>query len=775
MKEVTHIGLEPAVPMKPSDAATQTRQPPAGRIVPAGRGAGVVARPSAAASPLGLLRALRRRLAVALGLALVIGSLCGVAAWFLLPPPKFVVQATLQVRSATPRVLFETTDSAAESPDAYQRYQKNQIVQLKSRLVMSTALGQPGISKLRIVSDERDPIEWLLTSLQAQFLQGSDLLQISMEGNEPEEQARLVNAVAKAYMDEVVTKDLKLRVDRQELLRKFGKQYAEIIKTKRETLRILAQRAGSDDRATLALKQQYHLELLSSVRRELRETRARKRRLEAMIKAQRPESLLETAAATLSTDAVERLIAQDPDVSALRTRVAELESALATETARTGRVARSATLNPALKAIHDELDALMKQLERRRRLVRPSVLRQHQDPQSDENGPKGSQLERQLVVEDQLEANLEEEMKNLSKKDQDLTENTLDLQEMQDDLRQLQDVLIKTTSEIEKLNVELQAPPRIKVFEEATAPSQRDSKKWNIMFAVTTLGSFLATLLGTALLELRTQKVDTAEEVTADLGLPVVGSLPMLPSRTRRPGSTAMQPKDQYWYNLLLESIDATRTMLIHASETGSYRVVMITSAIPGEGKTSLASHLATSLARSGKKTMLIDADMRSPSIHRLFELTVAPGLSELLRGEVALQDVVASSGIPELKILTAGACDQQTLKILSQGGIGSLFDQLREHFDFVIVDTSPILPVADALLISQQADAVLFSVLTDVSRKTKIFAAHQRLATLGANVLGAVVTGAHDVVYGSRYYAALPDHVQAESSGVMKRSEPTS
>jgi capsular exopolysaccharide synthesis family protein len=712
---------------------------------------------------------------VALGLGVVISSLCGVAAWFLLPPPKFVAQTTLQVRSATPRVLFETSDSVAESPDAYQRYQKNQIAQLKSRLVMSTALGQPGISKLRIVSNEQDPIDWLLTNLQAQFLQGSDLLQISMEGNEPEEQARLVNAVAKAYMDEVVTKDLKLRVDRQELLKKFSKQYAEMIKTKRETLRTLAQRAGSDDRATLALKQQYHLELLSSVRRELRETQSRKRRLEAMIKAQRPEALHETAAATLSSDAVERLIGQDPEVSTLRARVSELESALATETARTGRVARNATLNPALKALHDEIDATMKQLERRRRLVRPSVLRQLQDLQSDDSGPRGNQLERQLTVEDQLEANLKEELKNLSKKDQDLTENTLDLQEMQDDLRQLQDVLIKTTSEIEKLNVELQAPPRIKIFEEATTPSQRDSKRWNIMFAMATLGSFLATLLGTALLELRTQKVDTVEEVTADLGLPVVGSLPMLPSRARRSGSLAVLPKDRYWYNLLLESIDATRTMLIHAAGTGSHRVVMITSALPGEGKTSLASHLATSLARSGKKTLLIDADMRKPSIHRLFELSLAPGLGELLRGDAAFEDVVASSGIPELKIVTAGASDQQTMKILSQGGIGNLFDQLREHFDFMIVDTSPILPVADALLISQQADAVLFSILTDVSRKTKIFAAYQRLATLGANVLGAVVTGAHDGVYGSKYYAALLDHAQGENSGVNERSEPTS
>ena len=77
---------------------------------------------------------------------------------------------------------------------------------------------------------------------------------------------------------------------------------------------------------------------------------------------------------------------------------------------------------------------------------------------------------------------------------------------------------------------------------------------------------------------------------------------------------------------MLLESVDATRTMLVHAARTGSYRVMMIASAVGGEGKTSLASYLATSLARSGLRTLLVDADLRSPMMHRLFELPWSPG-----------------------------------------------------------------------------------------------------------------------------------------------------
>ena len=198
---------------------------------------------------------------------------------------------------------------------------------------------------------------------------------------------------------------------------------------------------------------------------------------------------------------------------------------------------------------------------------------------------------------------------------------------------------------------------------------------------------------------------------------------------------------------------------------------MMITSAVAGEGKTSLASYLATSLARSGLRTLLVDADLRSPMMHRLFDLPQAPGLSELLRGEVDLDEAIGATAVEDLKLLPAGRCDRQALRILSQGGLGPLFDRLKERFDFIIVDSSPILPVADAMLIAQHADAVLFSIFRDVSRKTKVKAAFERLQCLGVPVLGAVVTGAHGGLYGNSYYGSasaypgLPESVASSSN----------
>ena len=731
--------------------------------------------PTSSPSPMGLLRALKRRLALALGLAILASSVCSMAAWFLLPPPKYQAQAQVLVRTATPQIMWKTVDTEAESREEYACFQKSQLIQLKSRFVINTALQQRGINELKMIREQAKPVDWLAENLQAQFLQGSEVMQISLDGKDPEELARLVNAVTNTYIEEVANGDLKRRVERQKLLKRLSNTKFAELKSRRDALRTLAQRAGSDDRQTLVLKQQYAIELGTAVRKDLREIQSQKRKLEAMIKVQRPEALHETAAPMVSSDAVARLIEQDPEVSDLKAKLAAASERLESESVYTGRVARKSGMNPALKTLRDEVELINKQLERKRRAIRPSVIQQLQNPQDDSQLVKGGSLEQQLAVATELEASLQEEIKNFSQMDQVMTDNTLDLQDNKDEFKLIEDAATKIASEVEKLDVELQAPPRISLIEEAIPPSTRNVKKWYMTFGMIGLGSFWGTLFGVAFLELQTRKIDSADEVVGDLRLAVVGSLPMLPARARRHGVMARQEKDRYRYNLLLESIDATRTMLIHAARSGSHRVVMIASALPGEGKTSLASHLATSLARSGQKTLLVDADLRCPSIHRLFDLTLNPGLSELLRGEAAFDDVIVSTAVEELKVLTAGKCDAQTLRILSQGGLGGLFARLKEQYDFVIVDSSPILPVADAQIIAQQVDAVLFSILADVSRKTKIQAAYQRITALGVKVLGAVVTGAHDGGrYGNKYYSGYSAEVHSTPSDTAETTTET-
>src|SRR5208337_4981452 len=127
--------------------------------------------PASSPSPMGLLRALKRRLALALGLAILVSGVSSLAAWFLLPPPKYQAQAKVLVRAATPQIMWKTIDAETDR-DGSQRYEKSQLIQIKSRFVINTALGQRGISDLKMIREQARPAEWLAENLQAQFLQG---------------------------------------------------------------------------------------------------------------------------------------------------------------------------------------------------------------------------------------------------------------------------------------------------------------------------------------------------------------------------------------------------------------------------------------------------------------------------------------------------------------------------------------------------------------------------------------------------------------------------
>jgi polysaccharide biosynthesis transport protein len=713
-----------------------------------------MARPAAAAtiSPMLLLNALRRRYTLALGIAILLTALCGPTAWYFVPTGQFKANARLHIAAQTPKVLFRTVET--ESSNDYSRFQTTQLTLIKSRLVLNAAIRDPKVTNFRLLREQEDPIKWLQDNLKTEFVSNSEVMEIALTGNNATEMAGLVNAVKQAYMEEVVNVDTRKRADRHEMLKKLKRKYENMLRERHDTRRKIAETVGADDPQTVALIQQYAKDHVASLRADLLDVQSQKRKAEAQLKTRRPEANREENSPRSVTEAeIKQMVEEHPSVASLVEQLRDEEQRSNSELDHIRSVARKRAADPAAKASKDRVNATKKLLAKTRAEVRSSVLAQLENPDASPRSKPGGEMDEQLAMLTHLEQSLTDQIDRDKQGNHSLTVNTLDLQEIQDDVAQMQATYLKVSAEVEALNVELDAPPRIKTIEDAVIPRTRDERKRLAMIGAVIFGSFFAGLFGVAFLEMRGKKLDSADDVPADLGLRVVGALPILPARASRGGAHARAEQDRYWQTLLLESIDATRTMLVHASRTESRRVIMIVSAVGSEGKTSLASHLATSLARSGLKVLLIDADLRKPSIHRIFDLRLGAGLSEVLRGELAAADVINDSAVEELKVLTAGYCDQKTVRALSQGGLGALLAQFKEQFDFVIVDSSPILPVADALIIAQQVDAVLFSVFRDISSKPKVCAAVQRLECLGVRIFGAVVTGGNGGLYGGGYY----------------------
>ena len=199
----------------------------------------------------------------------------------------------------------------------YGRYQSTQQTLVKSRLVLSAALRDPQVGRYRMVREQDDPIAWLQEKLGVQFIAGSEVMEISLTGSDADEVAGIVNAVKKAYMDEVVYVDLKLRTARHDQLKKIKDSYTDLLKQKRETMRKLAESVGSDDRTTLALRQQYAMEHLHYLQTELQGVQSQKRKLEVQLKLQRAGDAGEPAAEPepLSEREIDQLVEQHPAVA----------------------------------------------------------------------------------------------------------------------------------------------------------------------------------------------------------------------------------------------------------------------------------------------------------------------------------------------------------------------------------------------------------------------------------------------------------------------------
>jgi polysaccharide biosynthesis transport protein len=407
------------------------------------------------------------------------------------------------------------------------------------------------------------------------------------------------------------------------------------------------------------------------------------------------------------------------------------------------RVSRKLS-DPAITRAKSDLTNFKKQRESYVKQLRDELQKPHAEPiEVRKNAESGlAALEDQVEVMTTLEHELRDEVLKYTNETKSLGFQAVDMESIQDELKSSEELARLIAGELELLKIELSAPDRVRLLKEAKAPGALNSRRLVATAGMVGGGTCGAILFLITFLEVRAQRINSHDDVEHKLGIKVVGTVPLVP-RNMNGGQLQLEsPRDQLWRHQLIESVDTTRIMLMHAARTQSLRVVLVTSAVSGEGKTSLASHLATSLARSGLRTVLVDGDFRRSMVHHLYDQPLAPGFSELLRGEIGADEVVRPATLNNLWLIPAGKYDDFSLSVLAQPRARNVFQQLREQFDFVILDSAPLLPVADSLLLAQHADAAVFSILKDVSQLPKIQSAYERIRSLGVPILGAVVSG---------------------------------
>lgn len=678
-----------------------------------------------------LLAGFRRRWALAIGLGVLLGGTAAVLT-LLLVPPRLTVQTLLHVSANTPSILGQSAESRID----FHNYQRTQLVMIKSKLVLNAALRQPGVSEVRILRAQPDPIAWLETQVVADFSLAPEILRISMTGEEPRELAVIVNAVREAYVKEVVNKELIERHAHYDRLQQLYAQYEDVLKAHRRSMRELARTVGSRNSETLVHKQKFALERLAATHRQLIDLQGTLRT--ALIQQESAQEEAEAGRAPLNPAAVEELLDKEPAIARLKALVSDLEDRLE----ETRRVAVQGSNDRTVIHLQDDLADARKALAERRSKLRPEIEKRLQEQSQMQAIAISAQNRKKIKLMKELERQLAKDVQDQERDAALISKGSLEIETLGEDIAQTEEVAKRIGNQLETLKVELQAPSRVSLLEEAVVSGTRDEHRQAKAAGAAGLAGFGLALFGVCWWDARGRRIGSPQEVTQSLKLRLVGTLPPVSDRARA---------GRYGQNQLAESVDAMRTTLLHVAGTEQLRSVMVTSALPGEGKTSLSGQLSASLARAGCRTLLVDADLRNPAAHRLFDLPASPGLSELLRGEARVDDVVRATPVEGLWLIPAGTKDRLAIGALSRSG-KEIFRQLEDRFDFVVVDTSPVLPVADTLLVGQQVDAVIFSVLRDVSRMPALQAAYERMSLLGFRILGAAVSGVPGETYGSVY-----------------------
>ncbi len=311
--------------------------------------------------------------------------------------------------------------------------------------------------------------------------------------------------------------------------------------------------------------------------------------------------------------------------------------------------------------------------------------------------------------------------------------------------------------------------PDARLISRADAPELASFPRTGLILSLTLVGSFFIGLLLVFAIEQLDPGFRSGEQIEQQTGFPVLGMVPKLSGR-RWFGKA---PQDQILVHpasALAESIRTLHTSILLSHAGGPPKRILITSAQPKEGKTTIVTCLARLLAKSGKKVLLIDADLRRPRIHGALGMAQRPGLADLLSGNATREEVIREDKASGAYVMTAGHVTSNAHDILSSRRMKALLLELGLAYDLVIIDSPPISAVSDARLLAREVDRTVFVVRWAETPRAMVAVAIRQLKSSGAELAGVVLSmvdvrkharygyGDSGYYYGplSKYYAEM-------------------
>lgn len=285
------------------------------------------------------------------------------------------------------------------------------------------------------------------------------------------------------------------------------------------------------------------------------------------------------------------------------------------------------------------------------------------------------------------------------------------------------------------------------------------------------LGLILGLLLGVGLAVLRhlldttVRTDDDVEEITDE---PIIGAVHFDPRAGKEPLIVESDPSSPR-----SEAFRAVRTNLMFVDAANHPRTILLTSSIPGEGKSTTIANLALTLAQSGSSVCLIEGDLRRPRLLEYLGLEGSAGLTDVLIDRADLDEVLQPYGVDRLEVIGAGSIPPNPSELLASEAMGLVLARLSVRFDYVLIDTPPVLPVTDAVVLSTKVDGVIVLVGTTIVRKEQLKATLESLKAVDNTLLGLVLNRVGHKSsggYGAGYYGYYDPETHPSSRKADKR-----
>jgi capsular exopolysaccharide synthesis family protein len=676
-------------------------------------------------------------------------SLIGVAGALAFFKPTYEAKFRLEV---DPSNYIVFSDSAIKSSPEFVELQK---AILFSNSVLEKVVADKTVASVPSIAKAKDPVQALRKEVKVTASAGNRLVDVKFLNPDPKIAANVVNTLVDEFLRSRRSIE-QVRTSGQErnVLAALSKAESEVEAAKQRVRDLSMQSVKSDTILGESESGKIDTSYLDNIRMQRMELASQLSILQlnlAELKSAYERDLeVQTTEKTLTKEASisEEILEKDIVVLTARQQYENAKLQLKDLDTNTAIGLK----NPIYVQAKRRVDFFQEELERIRDSRKKELLDRGNLTSTDERRSRIAQLSNEIsqlrTKRDVLEAQVKDYLVSLKQS----SATSVDLQFAEADLVEWNNIRATVHERRIRLQTERDAIDDVRELERAIVPKLPvEELPYLQLGAASAAGLAIPFLIG-FLMELRSRKVDDANQLETRSRLAVLGEISTIPVATTGK-LTKKRRSHSRELRLFEESVDSLSTTLTLREDLKQCKVFTITSALSGEGKTSVSCQLVVSLARStSSKVLLIDGDLRAPDVHHVFGREMTAGLVGYLNGTDEWQNLVDREWNESIHILTSGHLKGSPHRILSNGRFEKLIQEARQEYDYIVIDTPPVLPASEALLFAKCADAVLMCALRDKSRIEQLVQAYHRLESSGAKVAGSVLSGVPVKEYASYY-----------------------